>query len=125
MRQSRLLGDGWKDYGAGNFDKLGAYTMMRLAPGEERFHAELQFSCVGFAKYGAAPGGLRLREKSALKLASRRVKLRLTAPVWDHTNDRSADNLSVETRLQPRWAVYDNGKPVGGVEPRSAPPPHP
>jgi hypothetical protein len=52
-----------------------------------------------------------------LKLASRTVRLRLTAPAWNESNDWSADGLSPNTTLQPRWAVYDNGKRVGGVEP--------
>jgi endoglucanase len=64
--------DWWKDYGAGNFGKLGAYNMMRLAPDEETFHAELQLYCVRFAQYDATPGGLRLREKFAHEYGSLR-----------------------------------------------------
>jgi endoglucanase len=64
--------DWWKDYGAGGFGKVGAYTMMRLAPGEERFHAELQLYCVSFTKYGATPGGLRMRERFAHEYGSLR-----------------------------------------------------
>jgi endoglucanase len=54
-----------------------------------------------------------------LKLASRTVKLRLTAPTWNSENDWSAQSLSSETKLQPRWPVYDNGRRAGGIEPRS------
>ncbi len=64
--------DWWKDYGAGGFGKVGAYNMMRLAPGEEKFHNELQFYCVSFTKYGATPGGLRMRERFAHEYGSLR-----------------------------------------------------
>jgi hypothetical protein len=64
--------DWWKDFGAGNVGKLGAYNMMRLAPGDERFHAELQLYCTTFLKYRATPGGLRLREWFAHEYGSLR-----------------------------------------------------
>lgn len=64
--------DWWKDYGAGGIGKVGAYNMMRLAPGEEKFHGELQLYCVSFTKYGATPGGLRLRERFAHEYGSLR-----------------------------------------------------
>jgi endoglucanase len=64
--------DWWKDFGAGNFGKSGAYNMMRLAPTEEKFHAELQLYCVRFCDYKATPGGLRLREWSAHEYGSLR-----------------------------------------------------
>ena len=34
--------DFWKDYGAGNFGKVGAFNMLRLDPSQEKYHAELQ-----------------------------------------------------------------------------------
>ena len=64
--------DWWKDSGAGNFGKVGAYNMMRLAPTDERFHAELQLYCCRFCEYKATPGGLRLREWSAHEYGSLR-----------------------------------------------------
>jgi endoglucanase len=64
--------DFWKDYGAGHFGKVGAFNMMRLAPADERFHAELQLYCVSFTKYKATPGGLRLREWDAHEYGSLR-----------------------------------------------------
>ncbi|MDX1950642.1 MAG: glycoside hydrolase family 9 protein [Verrucomicrobiota bacterium] len=64
--------DWWKDFSAGNFGKLGAYNMMRLAPAEEKFHAELQFYCVQFCNYKKTPGGLRLREWDAHEYGSLR-----------------------------------------------------
>lgn len=64
--------DWWKDFGAGNFAKQAAFNLMRLAPEDERFHAELQLYCVSFTKYGATPGGLRLREKFAHEYGSLR-----------------------------------------------------
>ncbi|HEX2972618.1 MAG TPA: glycoside hydrolase family 9 protein [Tepidisphaeraceae bacterium] len=64
--------DWWKDFGAGNFGKLGAYNMMRLAPAEEKFHAELQLYCSYFTKYKDTPGGLRLREWFAHEYGSLR-----------------------------------------------------
>jgi endoglucanase len=64
--------DWWKDYGAGNFAKLAAYNLMRLAPADERFHQDLQLYCVSFTKYSATPGGLRLRERSAHEYGSLR-----------------------------------------------------
>jgi endoglucanase len=64
--------DWWKDYGAGGFGKLGAYNMMRLKPGEEKFHAELQLYCCRFCEYKSTPGGLRLREWSAHEYGSLR-----------------------------------------------------
>ncbi len=64
--------DFWKDYGAGNFGKLAAFNLMRLAPAEEKFHAELQLYCVSFTKYSATPAGLRLREFSAHEYGSLR-----------------------------------------------------
>lgn len=64
--------DWWKDYGAGGFGKVGAYNMMRLAPGEEKFHAELQLYCSRFCEYKATTGGLRLREWFAHEYGSLR-----------------------------------------------------
>ena len=64
--------DWWKDYGAGGFGKVGAYNMMRLAPGEEKFHAELQLYCCRFCEYKSTPGGLRLREWFAHEYGSLR-----------------------------------------------------
>jgi endoglucanase len=64
--------DWWKDYGAGNFGKQAAFNLMRLAPGDERFHHELQLYCVSFTKYQATPGGLRLREWFAHEYGSLR-----------------------------------------------------
>lgn len=64
--------DWWKDFGAGNFGKLAAYNLMRLAPADERFHAELQLYCCRFAEYRQTPGGLRLREWSAHEYGSLR-----------------------------------------------------
>jgi endoglucanase len=64
--------DFWKDHSAGNFGKLAAFNLMRLAPHEEKFHAELQLYCVSFTKYGATPGGLRMREKFAHEYGSLR-----------------------------------------------------
>ncbi|MGE5609810.1 MAG: glycoside hydrolase family 9 protein [Bacillota bacterium] len=64
--------DWWKDFGAGNFGKLGAYNMMRLNPAEEKFHAELQLYCCSFLKYKQTPGGLRLREWFAHEYGSLR-----------------------------------------------------
>ncbi|HEV7279284.1 MAG TPA: glycoside hydrolase family 9 protein [Pirellulaceae bacterium] len=64
--------DWWKDFGAGNLGKLGAYTMMRLAPSEEKYHAELQHYCCSFLEYGATPGGLRLREPHSHEYGSLR-----------------------------------------------------
>jgi len=64
--------DWWKDFGAGNLGKVGAYNMMRLAPGEEKFHAELQLYCCRFCEYKATSGGLRLREWSAHEYGSLR-----------------------------------------------------
>jgi endoglucanase len=64
--------DWWKDYGAGGFGKVGAYNMVRLAPGEEKFHAELQLYCCRFCEYKATPGGLRLREWFAHEYGSLR-----------------------------------------------------
>lgn len=64
--------DWYKDYGAGNFGKQAVFNLMRLAPDDERFHAELQFYCVSFTKYGATPGGLRLREWFAHEYGSLR-----------------------------------------------------
>jgi endoglucanase len=56
-----------------------------------------------------------------LTLASRTVKLRLTAPGWDAANDWSANGLSQEAKLAPRLAVYDGGRVVGGEEPGQEP----
>jgi endoglucanase len=64
--------DWWKDFGAGNIGKLGAYNMMRLSPGDERFHAELQLYCSRFCEYRRTPGGLGLREWSAHEYGSLR-----------------------------------------------------
>jgi endoglucanase len=64
--------DWWKDYGAGNFAKQAAFNLMRLAPGDERFHNELQLYCCRFSEYKATPGGLRLREWSAHEYGSLR-----------------------------------------------------
>jgi endoglucanase len=64
--------DWWKDFGAGNFGKLAAFNLMRLAPTDERFHAELQLYCSRFAEYRETPGGLRLREWSAHEYGSLR-----------------------------------------------------
>lgn len=64
--------DWWKDFGAGNIGKVGAYNMMRLAPGDERFHAELQLYCSRFCEYRRTPGGLGLREWSAHEYGSLR-----------------------------------------------------
>lgn len=64
--------DWWKDFGAGNFGKIGAYNMMRLAPSDERFHAELQLYCCSMCDYKTTPGGLRLREWFAHEYGSLR-----------------------------------------------------
>lgn len=64
--------DWWKDFGAGGFGKVGAFTMMRLAPGAEKYHAELQLYCARFCNYKSTPGGLRLREWSAHEYGSLR-----------------------------------------------------
>jgi endoglucanase len=64
--------DWWKDFGAGNFGKLAAFNLMRLAPTDERFHAELQLYCSRFAEYRRTPGGLGLREWSAHEYGSLR-----------------------------------------------------
>lgn len=64
--------DWWKDFGAGNIGKLGAFNMMRLAPAEEKFHHELQLYCSSFCKYQQTPGGLRLREWLAHEYGSLR-----------------------------------------------------
>lgn len=62
----------WKDYGAGNFGKIGAYNMLRLNPDIEKFHNELQVYCHGFTTYDKTPGGLRLRERFAHEYGSLR-----------------------------------------------------
>jgi endoglucanase len=64
--------DWWKDSGAANFAKLAAFNLMRLAPGEEKFHAELQLYCSRFCEYRQTPGGLRLREWDAHEYGSLR-----------------------------------------------------
>jgi endoglucanase len=64
--------DFWRDYGAGNLGKLAAYNLMRLAPGEEKFHHELQLYCCSFLNYKTTPGGLRLREWFAHEYGSLR-----------------------------------------------------
>lgn len=64
--------DWWKDFGAGNFGKLAAFNLMRLATEDERFHAELQLFCSRFAEYRTTPGGLRLREWDAHEYGSLR-----------------------------------------------------
>lgn len=64
--------DWWKDFGAGNFGKLAAFNLMRLAPTDERFHAELQLYCTRFLEYRQTPGGLRLREWFAHEYGSLR-----------------------------------------------------
>ncbi|MBN9693533.1 MAG: glycoside hydrolase family 9 protein [Verrucomicrobia bacterium] len=64
--------DWWKDFGAGNFGKLAAFNLMRLAPADERFHAELQLYCTRFLEYRQTPGGLRLREWFAHEYGSLR-----------------------------------------------------
>lgn len=64
--------DWWKDFGAGNFGKLAAFNLMRLAPQDERLHAELQLFCSRFAEYRTTPGGLRLREWDAHEYGSLR-----------------------------------------------------
>lgn len=64
--------DCWKDYSAGNFGKLAAFNLMRLLPADERFHLELQHYCASFTRYGATPGGLRLRERFAHEYGSLR-----------------------------------------------------
>jgi endoglucanase len=64
--------DWWKDYGAGNFAKLAAFNLMRLAPDDERFHADLQLYCCRFGEYSKTPGGLRLREAYAHEYGSLR-----------------------------------------------------
>ena len=64
--------DWWKDFGAGNFGKQAAYNLMRLAPEDERFHAELQLYCSRFCEYRRTPGGLRLREWFAHEYGSLR-----------------------------------------------------
>ena len=64
--------DWWKDYGAGNFAKVAVFNLMRLLPGDERFHHELQLFCCRFCEYKTTPGGLRLREWSAHEYGSLR-----------------------------------------------------
>jgi hypothetical protein len=64
--------DFWKDYGAGNFGKVGAYNMLRLDPAVEKYHAELQLYAHSFTTYKSTPGGLRLREWYAHEYGSLR-----------------------------------------------------
>jgi len=64
--------DWWKDYGAGNFGKVGAFNMMRLLPNAEPFHRELQLYSLRFCKYRSTPGGLHLREWHAHEYGSLR-----------------------------------------------------
>jgi hypothetical protein len=52
-----------------------------------------------------------------LSLASRTVKLGITAPAWNGADDWSAAGLSSEPKLLPRLPVYDLGRLVGGMEP--------
>lgn len=64
--------DFWKDYGAGNFGKVGAFNMLRLDPSQEKYHAELQLYAHSFTTYKSTPGGLRLREWFAHEYGSLR-----------------------------------------------------
>lgn len=64
--------DWWKDFGAGNFGKLAAFNLMRLAPTDPRFHGELQLYASRFCEYKQSPGGLRLREPWAHEYGSLR-----------------------------------------------------
>jgi hypothetical protein len=64
--------DWWKDFGAGNFGKLAAFNLMRLAPADARFHGELQLYATRFCEYRKSPGGLRLREPWAHEYGSLR-----------------------------------------------------
>lgn len=62
----------WKDFGAANPGKLGAYNMMRLNNGLEKYHRELQQYCQGMVGYVPTPGGLKIRERWAHQWGSLR-----------------------------------------------------
>ena len=64
--------DWYRDYGWGNFGRLGAYNMLRLQPGSEKYHRELQLYAQMFTTYKTTPGGLRLREWQAHEYGSLR-----------------------------------------------------
>jgi hypothetical protein len=53
----------------------------------------------------------------SMTLASRTVKLQLTAPGWSVVNDWSAETLGETPKLSPRFAVYDDGKLIAGRQP--------
>lgn len=56
-----------------------------------------------------------------MRLTSRTVKLRLTAPGWSAVNDWSAEALEDTPKLLPRFAVYDGGEFIAGEEPGTTP----
>ena len=89
--------DWWKDYGAGNVGKFGAYNMMRLAPAEAKFHAELQLYCARVCEYKSTPGGLRLREWFAHEYGSLR-----------HTNNAAAVLLHYSDHVEKAPALPGN-----------------
>ncbi len=95
--------DWWKDYGAGGFGKIGAYNMMRLAPGEEKFHAELQLYCCRFCEYKPTPGGLRLREWSAHEYGSLR-----------HANNAAVNGLYYSQHVEQAPPIQGNTWWKGG-----------
>ena len=75
-----------------------------------RLHSgKVAFLEVGFPGETIYPGNIQL--------ASRTLKLRLTALSWDEGNDWSASGLVPESKLLPRLAVYEGGKLLGGNEP--------
>ena len=47
----------------------------------------------------------------------RTVRVRLSSPNWDSSNDWSHQGMTEELKLLPNLPVYDNGKLVGGDEP--------
>ena len=53
-----------------------------------------------------------------MNLASRRVTLRLSAPAWNSANEWSSERLSQQVQVAPHIGVYDNGRLVGGEEPK-------
>ena len=70
--KAEYFNDWWKDFSAGSLGKVGAYNMLRLDPGAEKYHNELQYYTLRIAEYAATPGGLRLREWSAHEYGSLR-----------------------------------------------------
>jgi endoglucanase len=64
--------DWYRDSGWGNFGRVAAMNMLRLNPGNEKYHRELQLYAQMFTNYKATPGGLRLREWQAHEYGSLR-----------------------------------------------------